>query len=178
MGSLCAVSTYLDNRPDLEWSESRWEVPMNPREALLSVILASASLRHRSPTGSSRGKVSRIWWLRGDCSSSYYRYDSQQCRIERKANFQAAMEGLREYGYVLGQNLLTECRWTEGRAERVASAFAAELVSLKPDLIIAGSTANVRALQQATSAISTVMGGSSTPSVRIPAIVNSWSGRS
>ena len=65
---------------------------------------------------------------------------------------------MREPGYVLGQNLVIECRWSESRAERV-SALAAELVSLKPDLIIAGSTLNVRALKQATSTIPIVMGG-------------------
>jgi putative ABC transport system substrate-binding protein len=65
---------------------------------------------------------------------------------------------LREYGYLLGQNLLIECRYTEGRAER-APALAAELVSLKPDLLVVNSTANVRAAKQATSAIPVVMVG-------------------
>ena len=68
------------------------------------------------------------------------------------------MEGLREHGYVLGQNLVIECRWTEGRIER-GSALAAELVSLKLDLIIATSTLAVRALKQVTSTIPIVMGG-------------------
>jgi putative ABC transport system substrate-binding protein len=67
------------------------------------------------------------------------------------------VEGLREHGYVLGQNLVIECRYTESREER-ASAGAAELVSLKPDLIIATSTLGVRALKQATSTIPIVMG--------------------
>jgi putative ABC transport system substrate-binding protein len=57
---------------------------------------------------------------------------------------------LREHGYIPGQNLLIECRWTEGRAER-APALAVELVSLKPDLIVgASSTQNARAAKQAT----------------------------
>jgi len=68
------------------------------------------------------------------------------------------VEGLREHGYVLGQNLVIECRWTEGRIER-GSALAAELVSLKLDLIIATSTLAVRALKQVTSTIPIVMGG-------------------
>ena len=68
------------------------------------------------------------------------------------------MEGLREHGYVLGQNLVIECRWTEGRIER-GSALAAELVSLKLHLIIATSTLAVRALKQVTSTIPIVMGG-------------------
>ena len=71
------------------------------------------------------------------------------------------MEGLREHGYVLGQNLVIECRWSESRAER-ASALAAELVSLKLHLIIATSTLAVRALKQVTSTIPIVIGESST----------------
>jgi putative ABC transport system substrate-binding protein len=67
------------------------------------------------------------------------------------------MEGLREHGYLPGQNLLIECRWTGGRAEP-APALAAELVSLKPDLIVVhGLVAGVRAAQQATSTIPIVM---------------------
>ena len=46
------------------------------------------------------------------------------------------MEALRERGYIQGQNLVIECRYTEGRDER-APALAAELVSLKVDLIVA-----------------------------------------
>jgi putative ABC transport system substrate-binding protein len=68
------------------------------------------------------------------------------------------VEGLREHGYIRGQNLVIECRYTEGRAER-APAFAAELVSLKPDLLVVNSTANVRAAKQATSTIPIVMVG-------------------
>jgi putative ABC transport system substrate-binding protein len=68
------------------------------------------------------------------------------------------VEGLREHGYIRGQNLVIECRYTEGREER-APAFAAELVSLKPDLLVVNSTANVRAAKQATSTIPIVMVG-------------------
>jgi putative ABC transport system substrate-binding protein len=64
--------------------------------------------------------------------------------------------GLRERGYVSGQNLAIECRFMEGREER-APALAAELVSLKPDLIVAHSFANALATKQATSTIPIVM---------------------
>ena len=68
------------------------------------------------------------------------------------------MEGLRERGYTQGQNLVIECRYTEGRDER-APALAAELVNLKVDLIVAGNTNQVRAAKQATSTIPIVMQG-------------------
>jgi putative ABC transport system substrate-binding protein len=65
---------------------------------------------------------------------------------------------MRERGYTLGQNLAIECRYTDGRDER-APAFAAELVNLKVDLIVAEGTNQVRAVKQATSTIPIVMYG-------------------
>jgi putative ABC transport system substrate-binding protein len=63
---------------------------------------------------------------------------------------------MRGRGYVLGQNLAVECRYTDGNNER-APAFAAELVNLKPDLIIAAGTNQVRAAKQATNSIPILM---------------------
>jgi putative ABC transport system substrate-binding protein len=44
-------------------------------------------------------------------------------------------QGLRELGYVEGQTIVLEYRFAEGRAERLADA-AAELASLKPDVLV------------------------------------------
>src|SRR5215831_14066661 len=44
--------------------------------------------------------------------------------------------GLREHGYVEGQNLLIEYRWAEGRYERF-DALAADLVARNVDVIVA-----------------------------------------
>jgi putative ABC transport system substrate-binding protein len=68
------------------------------------------------------------------------------------------VEGLRERGYVDGQNLILECRFTEGQPER-APVLAAELVDLKVDLLVAVTTVNVRAAKQATSTVPIVMAG-------------------
>ena len=68
------------------------------------------------------------------------------------------MEGLREHGYIAGQNLLIECRWTEGRSERGA-ALTWELVSLKPDLIVAHGNSNALTAKQATRTIPIGMAG-------------------
>jgi len=65
---------------------------------------------------------------------------------------------MRERGYVEGQNLTIECRYTDGRTER-APGFAAELVDLKADLIIAANTNQVRAAMNATRTIPIVMFG-------------------
>jgi putative ABC transport system substrate-binding protein len=65
---------------------------------------------------------------------------------------------MRERGYIEGQNLTLECRRTDGKNER-APTFAAELVNLNPDAIIASNTNQVRALKSATSTIPIVMYG-------------------
>ena len=54
-------------------------------------------------------------------------------------NLEAFRQGLSERGWAEGQNIVIEYRFTEGRVERLPS-LAAELVSLKVDLIVAGST--------------------------------------
>jgi putative ABC transport system substrate-binding protein len=71
-------------------------------------------------------------------------------------------QGLRELGYVQGDNLVIEARTIEGAADRLA-ALAAELVALKPDVIIATGTQATQAVKQATSSIPIVMTGSSDP---------------
>ena len=65
-------------------------------------------------------------------------------------------EGLRECGYVEGQHFVLEYRWTEVPWEQ-APSLAAELVSLKVDLILAPGNLRVRAAKEATSTIPIVM---------------------
>ena len=64
-------------------------------------------------------------------------------------------QGLRELGYIEGQNILIETRGADGRAERLPG-LAAELVRLKVDVIVASSQAAVVA-KQATDTIPIVM---------------------
>jgi hypothetical protein len=55
------------------------------------------------------------------------------------ANLDSLRKGLRELGYIEGQNLLIEYRSTDGRAERFQE-LAAELVASKVDLILTRGT--------------------------------------
>src|SRR6266487_5369694 len=48
-------------------------------------------------------------------------------------------EGLRDLGYVEGQNILIEYRWAEGEYERFP-ALTAELIALKVDVIVTAGT--------------------------------------
>jgi len=59
---------------------------------------------------------------------------------------------LRELGYVNGQNLVVERRYSEGRAERFPE-FADELVRLKVDIIIVNTTPAALAAKNATKTI-------------------------
>jgi putative ABC transport system substrate-binding protein len=66
---------------------------------------------------------------------------------------EAFLKGLRELGYVEGQNITIEYRWANWGAERLA-AFAAELVHLKADVIVStGGGAPALAAKDATRAI-------------------------
>jgi len=64
--------------------------------------------------------------------------------------------GLRELGWVEGQNLMVESRWAAGREDRLP-ALAAELVQLKVDVIVTASTPAARAARRATSIIPIVI---------------------
>jgi putative tryptophan/tyrosine transport system substrate-binding protein len=62
------------------------------------------------------------------------------------------LEGLRELGYVEGQNIIIERRYAEGKAERFQE-FAEEMVRLKADIIIVITTPAALAAKKATTTI-------------------------
>src|SRR5262252_7460356 len=68
----------------------------------------------------------------------------------------AFRQGLRELGYVDGENITIEWRSAEGEYDRLPR-FAAELVRLKVDIIITGGAPAVRAVKEATVTIPIVM---------------------
>ena len=73
----------------------------------------------------------------------------------------ALLAGLRDHGYVEGNNLRMEFRWAE-RAEQLPE-LAAELVGMKVDLIYAHSSTEVEAALQVTKTIPIVFGGHADP---------------
>jgi len=75
---------------------------------------------------------------------------------------QALIDSLRGLGYIEGQNVIFENRFAEGKMERLAS-IAAELVSLRPDVIVVGPNTSVRAVMQVSSTIPIVMTYSAEP---------------
>jgi putative ABC transport system substrate-binding protein len=64
--------------------------------------------------------------------------------------------GLRELGWIEGQNLAIEYRWAANREDQLP-ALASELVRLKVDLIVTSSTPAAQAAKRATTTIPIVM---------------------
>jgi putative ABC transport system substrate-binding protein len=70
---------------------------------------------------------------------------------------EAFRQGLREFGYVEGKNIVIEYRYAEGNLDRLP-ALAAELVRLKVDVIVTAAPPPTRAAKEATATIPIVMG--------------------
>src|SRR5262249_27810768 len=94
----------------------------------LGLLLAPRASDGQAPT-----KVHRI---------GYLSYGSPL--PEFASHEEAFRQGLRELGYVEGQNLVIEYRYAEGRAERLGD-LAAELVRLQVEVIVVGGAAGIRA---------------------------------
>ena len=96
------------------------------------------------------GKVFRIGYLAGASLPA------------NKARVEALRQGLRDLGYVEGKTIVIEFRYAEVKFERL-SAFAAELVGLKVDVIVTVGGSATRAAKEATKTIPIVMAQESDP---------------
>src|SRR5215472_12544751 len=113
---------------------------------MVCVALVALLLTFSVPTEAQQPKtVARIGVLRSDSPSP-------NVPIETLVAFRG---GLRELGYVEGQNIFLEYRWAEGRYERLPD-LAAELVRLKVDVILSEATPATEAARQATTTIPVV----------------------
>ena len=69
---------------------------------------------------------------------------------------QAFRQGLRELGYIEGENIIIEYRWAEGKVDRLSS-LATELIRLKVHVVVVAGDAAIRAAKSATGTIPIVM---------------------
>jgi len=102
----------------------------------LGLVAAPLAVEAQQP-----GKVYRVGILTNQAS------DPAEVRL-----WQAFRSGLRERGWIEGQNILIEFRATEGNTARLPE-LAADLVRLKVDLIVARSSIFVQPAKEATSTI-------------------------
>jgi len=71
---------------------------------------------------------------------------------EGQARVAAFLQGLQELGWSVGRNVIVDFRWSAGNSAD-ARKYAAELVALGPDVILAYSSSAVASLQQVTSTV-------------------------
>ena len=93
---------------------------------------------------------------------------------ESQARLTAFVQGLEELGWSVGRNLRIDYRWGAGDPDRYRT-YAAELVALGPEVILATAGATVVALQQETRSVPIVFAGTIDPVGS--GFVDSWLGR-
>jgi putative ABC transport system substrate-binding protein len=71
-------------------------------------------------------------------------------------------QALRQLGWIEGQNLHIEVRWSAGDAA-LARTYAAQLIGLMPDVLIASTTINLTVIREATSIVPVVFVSVSDP---------------
>jgi ABC-type uncharacterized transport system substrate-binding protein len=72
--------------------------------------------------------------------------------VRGQARASAFRNGLQQLGWIEGQNAHLEVRWTRGQSSLIRK-YAAELVSIRPDIIMCGSTPNLIALRKETQTV-------------------------
>jgi putative tryptophan/tyrosine transport system substrate-binding protein len=107
--------------------------------AVTALLLAFPSAEAQQPK-----KVPRIAYLAASPASA------------NVGRLEAFRQGLREIGYVEGENIVIVDRYAEGKFDRLP-VLAAELVRLKVDVIITAGPPVTRAVKEATATIPVVM---------------------
>ena len=102
------------------------------------------SLHRSPPRGSKAGKVYRIGYL------------TVPSRETGQDGANAFQRGLRDLGWIEGQNVVVDYRFADSNVDRLPD-LAAQLVRLRADVIVAGAAAAVIAAQNATRTIPIVM---------------------
>jgi putative ABC transport system substrate-binding protein len=131
----------------VEWQVDRYrEKDMKKKLTVLTLCATLFALSY-SASAQQPKKVPRIGYL------------STLDPASESARSEAVRLALRELGYIEGQNIAIEYRYTQGKVDRAAE-LAAELVRLKVDIIVvAGGGPWIRAAKNATKTIPIVMLG-------------------
>jgi putative tryptophan/tyrosine transport system substrate-binding protein len=116
------------------------------RREFITLIGRAAAAWPLAAVAQQPAKVARIGFLGATSLSS----------PAHRRNVDALRDGLRELGYVEGQNLVIEFRWAEGNYARLPE-LADELLRLKPDVIITHGTPGTLAAKRATQTTPIVM---------------------
>jgi putative ABC transport system substrate-binding protein len=130
-------------------------VRVSARLGALGVVVAALFLSLAAPFGPAAQPAAGTWRI-GFLSLV-------SARLEQYKPWLAAFRaGLRELGYVEGQNIVIEERYAAGRVERLP-ALAAELVRLKVDVLVAAPAGTALAARNVTSSVPIVFMGEPDP---------------
>jgi putative ABC transport system substrate-binding protein len=110
------------------------------RRTFLGTLAGSLFAAPLAAEGQPAGRVPRIAWLGGQARETAHPY------------VQAFQRGLKDLGWIEGQNIVIEWRFSGGRAELLPD-LAAELVRLRVDLIVVPSSPTALAAKNATKTI-------------------------
>ena len=124
---------------------------MNRRE--LITFLGGAAAWPIAARGQERERMRRLGILFGGFAAD---------DPEGQARMTALLQRLAQLGWIDGRNLRIEYRYALGDAEHTRR-YAAELVALAPDVLVAGGNPAAEALQQATRTIPIVFGLATDP---------------
>ena len=114
---------------------------MIDRRAFITIVSGSILAPPLAAEAQPAGRVYRVGIL-GEAAS-----DPSEARL-----WQAFRSGMRERGWIEGQNILIESRWAEGNSARLPQ-LAADLVRLKVDLIVTRGSIYTQGARTATSSI-------------------------
>jgi putative tryptophan/tyrosine transport system substrate-binding protein len=88
--------------------------------------------------------------------------DSVATDTTRQSRLAVFIQGLRQLGWAEGENLRVDVRWSAGDAG-LARTYAAQLIGLMPDVILASTTINLTVIREATSTVPVVFVSVSDP---------------
>jgi len=112
------------------------------RRSMLHAALPLLAAWPGRPSAQPPPRTARVAFLGGSAPSP----------IATRALIEPLIQGLREAGFTEGHNLVIDYRWAEGKPERLPGLLA-ELLALRPDLILASGPAPALAAKAATSTV-------------------------
>src|SRR5262245_6633548 len=103
------------------------------------ILLSGAATRPLTASAQQRERIRRIGVLMNLPADD----------LEGQARNAAFLQGLQQFGWIVGSNVRIDIRWGGGDADRMRKE-AGELVASAPDVILASGTTFLRPLLQAT----------------------------
>ena len=119
-----------------------------PRRAFMALVSGALLVAPLAARAQQAGKIPRIGFLRAGPPP--------------KSWVEGFQQGLRDLGYVEGQNIVTEYRFTDGSTGQLPD-LVGELLRLKVDVIVASATAAAQAAENLTRTVPIVFAGINDP---------------